>query len=499
MTFIGKSTMCWLEFPRGCGFRTSLCLPSLSIDLEPCEMVLSMISATMRVEKSSPSVGRAGDSMDTAESSAEYKQFVIIGTAYALHDEDEPTKGRVMVLSCKPDEEGHPSKRSIKSFTELQVRGGVYSMCQFYDGRILITVNSKTQMCQLVDDGTGAVKLLTMGVGHHGHILSLFVSSRATKTMSLSPSAVSGTISNSESGESKEKEGTEAKEQLAVVGDLMRSISLVQYYPEHKTLEEVARDFNANWTTAVCMLTDDIYLGGENWNNLYVLRRNTKATNEEVRCRLDTVGEFHLGEMVNKFMSGSLVMPNSSEAASTASAGASRSRRRALASPKKAEGGKVPASPRSSNAATTRSKRPVVSIGSQTLFGTTDGTLGSILGLDGPTTAFFACLERSMQKSIKPVGNFSHQRFRAFNSDQRQHPSHGFVDGDLVESFLDLDKATMQKVVKEMNRDGGWEADDQAFANGAAGNKDESMVEETRPELAVEDVLAVVEEMTMLH
>ena len=47
------------------------------------------------------------------------------------------------------------------------------------------------------------------------------------------------------------------QEMLAIVGDLMRSISLVQYYPQHGTLEEVARDFNANWTTAIEMLTDD--------------------------------------------------------------------------------------------------------------------------------------------------------------------------------------------------------------------------------------------------
>jgi DNA damage-binding protein 1 len=460
------------------------------IDLEPCEMVLSMVSATMQVQK--PSAVAAGDSMDTSEAASEYKSFLIVGTAYALHDEDEPTKGRVMVLSC--DDESDPGQRSIKSVTELQVRGGVYSMCQFFDGKILITVNSKTQMCQLVDDGTGVCKLTTVGVGHHGHILSLFVSSRANKTVGPLSSS---TEALADAGESKEKDEKETKEQLAVVGDLMRSISLVQYYPEHNTLEEVARDFNANWTTAVSMLTDDVYLGGENWNNLYVLRRNTKAASEEVRCRLDTVGEFHLGEMVNKFMSGSLVMPNSSEASATAAAGASRSRRRSLASPKKADSGKLPASPRAGGTTSAaRSKRPVASIGSQTLFGTTEGTLGSILGLDGPTTAFFSCLERAMQKVIKPIGNFSHQKFRAFNADQRHHPSHGFVDGDLVESFLDLEKSTMEKVVKEMNRDGGWEADDFAYSGG---EKDESIVDENRPELAVDDVLAVVEEMTMLH
>jgi len=75
---------------------------------------------------------------------------------------------------------------------------------------------------------------------------------------------------------------------LAIVGDLMRSVSLVQCYPEHQTLEEVARDFNTNWTVAVEMLNDNVYVGAENWNNLFYLRRNTAAASEEVRCRLDT-------------------------------------------------------------------------------------------------------------------------------------------------------------------------------------------------------------------
>jgi DNA damage-binding protein 1 len=471
-------------------------------------MVLSMVSATLRVHKPSSSAATSGDAasteMEDAESSVEYKSYLIIGTAYALHDEDEPTKGRILVLSCSPDEDGGTNKRAIKTVTELQVRGGVYSMCQFYDGKLLIAINSKTQLCQLVDEGTGVVKLTMVGVGHHGHILSLFVTSRAKKTLGPSETATSAdAIGTSTSVESKEKTGAEdEQERLAVVGDLMRSISLVQYYPQHETLEEVARDFNANWTTSVTMLTDDVYLGGENWNNLFVLRRNTKAQSEEVRCRLDTVGEFHLGEMCNKFMSGSLVMPSSSDS-STKAASSSRNRRRSMpASPKKGDSGKIPASPGGASAAI-RSRRPVVAIGSQTLFGTVDGTLGAILGLDGPTAAFFSSLERSMQKVITPVGNFSHQQFRAFNAEQRLHPSHGFVDGDLVESFLDLDKNTMELVVRQMNRDGGWEIDDPAFSAGGSNEKDDKgdvgMEDDQRPELAVDDVLAVVEEMTMLH
>jgi len=491
------------------------------IDLEPTEMVLSMVSASLSVKQ--PSLSKMVDSGDNAagrgagvndETPIRPKSYLVVGTAYVLHDEDEPTKGRILVYSCHPEDGGMGdpgNNRSVRLVAEKQVRGGVYSISQFYDGTILAAVNSKTQLYRMASDGIGVVKLDPVGVGHHGQILSLFVSSRAPRGLVSAPS--NDTSEKKAAGSSNSNK----KEMLAIVGDLMRSISLVQYYPQYETLEEVARDFNANWTSAIAMLTDDVYLGGENWNNLFVLRRNTKAQSEEVRCRLDTVGEFHLGEMCNKFMSGSLVMPNSSTDASKASG--SRSRRRALSSPKKKAPGESSANSKmspspSSSSSGARPKRPAVAIGSQTLFGTVDGTLGVILGLDGATAAFFSCLEKSMEKVIPPIGNFDHRQFRAFKAEQRQHPCHGFVDGDLVESFLDFDLSTMEKVVQQMNKDGSWtcgsksrssSSSSSSSALASSGNNNNNSNNggdddnDGSPQLCVDDVLAVIEEMTMLH
>lgn len=357
-------------------------------------------------------------------------------------------------------------------------------MCQFYDGMALMTVNSKTQVCQLTQDGS--LKLEFVGLGHHGQILSLMVKSRAEKELPRR-------ISEEEKSASVEAQSPTAKkppakpkndEQLAIVGDLMRSISLCQYYPEHQTLEEVARDFNANWTTAIEMLSDNLYLGAENWNNLYVLRRNVKATSEEVRCRLDTVGQFHLGEMVNKFIPGSLMMSQAQSNNSTAGS----SRRKSSSPPSKTAKDKV--------SVTQRIRRPYVCIGSQTLFVTVDGTLGTILGLDARTAAFFITLERCMAKVITPVGKLSHQDFRTFDAQRRVVPAQNFCDGDLCEAFLDLDRFTMEKVVSEMNRDGGWEINSQGKQKDDLEENDSPGIENM---LGLEDVLAMVEEMTMCH
>merc|ERR1711935_178866 len=170
-------------------------------------------------------------------------------------------------------------------------------------------------------------------------------------------------------------------------------------------------------------------------------------------------------------------------------------RRRILSSPKKK-------SKDSSNVSSgTRPKRPVVAIGSQTLFGTVDGTLGVILGLDSATASFFSCLEKAMEHVIMPIGNFSHQQFRAFSAEDRCHPRHGFVDGDLVESFLDFDLSTMEKVVQQMNKDGSWTTSS-SRSHFSGNNVDDSNLDigdNQRPQLCVDDVLAVIEEMTMLH
>jgi hypothetical protein len=64
--------------------------------------------------------------------------------------------------------------------------------------------------------------------------------------------------------------------------------------PEEGAIEERARDYNANWMTAVEILDDDTYLGAENSFNLFTVRKNNDAATDEERGRLEVVGEYHL-------------------------------------------------------------------------------------------------------------------------------------------------------------------------------------------------------------
>ena len=450
------------------------CLPTPlhRINLDPFEAILSLVTVTLCTNPQS-ATQKQDDTKD-------YKPYLLIGTAYAYPDEDEPTQGRVIVVECnsgqgqlKSDNENDDAcSRFIRQVTHMPTNGGVYSICPFYNGSVLLTVNSKTHLCQLSIDSDQNAELKFVGVGHHGHMMSLFVSSLAR---------------------SGDRAGSQTK-QLAIVGDLMRSISLVEYMPKHNVIEELARDYNANFCTAIEMLTKDIYLGSEGFNNLFLLRHNAYAKSEEARVRLDTVGEYHFGEMPNKFMAGSLIMPSQQGSSSSDNSGS------LLAED-------INSSPIKTSL--DRQRKIDVRIGSQTMFGTIDGTIGSILGLDGPTFAFLSTLQRAMNSVITSIGDLNHNEYRAFRAERHVRPSRGFIDGDMVETFLDLNRPTMEKVVNFMNDDGRWRIRDNGLGFNGQNDEEQTFMDSAMDSdvplasasfaLTVENVLSVIEEISMMH
>lgn len=70
----------------------------------------------------------------------------------------------------------------------------------------------------------------------------------------------------------------------------MKSCSLLTYKAEENEIEEIAKDVNANWTTAISIVDDDTFLMADNFSNMITLKKNADATNDEERSRLEVVG-----------------------------------------------------------------------------------------------------------------------------------------------------------------------------------------------------------------
>lgn len=155
--------------------------------------------------------------------------------------------------------------------------------------------------------------------------------------------------------------------------------------------------------TAVEIIDDDVYLGAENNFNLFTVRKNSDGATDEERGRLEVVGEYHLGEFVNRFRHGSLVM-------------------RLLDS----EAGNIPT----------------------VIFGTVNGVIGIVASLTHDHYVFLEKLQSNLVKVIKGVGGLSHEQWRSFNNEKKTVDARNFLDGDLIESFLDLSRSRMEEISK---------------------------------------------------
>lgn len=61
---------------------------------------------------------------------------------------------------------------------------------------------------------------------------------------------------------------------------------------------------------------------------------------------------------------------------------------------------------------------------------------------------FLLDVQNKLAKVIKSVGKIDHDLWRSFHSERACEASFGFIDGDLIESFLDLSRDKMEEVVQ---------------------------------------------------
>ena len=52
----------------------------------------------------------------------------------------------------------------------------------------------------------------------------------------------------------------------------------------------------------------------------------------------------------------------------------------------------------------------------------------------------------ALRKEVRGIGGLEHADYRAFRNERRVSESRGFIDGDLIETFLDFSPAVVQKV-----------------------------------------------------
>ncbi|KAI8360101.1 DNA damage-binding protein 1-like protein [Mortierella sp. GBAus27b] len=312
--------------------------------------------------------------------------YIVVGTAdYA--STEMPRSGHILVLEIS-------ESNQLKLVSELEVKGGVMVVKEL-QGKLLCGINER--LC-LYTWKTGEDQLnqssLALECSHRGFVMVLTL-------------AVHG--------------------EFIVAGDLMRSMTLLRY--TNGKITEIARDTSPDMLTALEAIDDETFIAANNASSIFTLVKNTETASEDEAKRLQWSGGWHLGDQINRFMHGSLVMMNQET--------------------------DLPAVPK-------------------LLFATVSGAIGVIATLSAEKYALLHQLESNMSKVIKGVGGLSHISWREFRSDKRTIQSTNFVDGDLIELFLDLSQDEINDVLE--GADGGEPI-----------------------KVPVEEVTKLVEELSRLH
>ena len=324
------------------------------------------------------------------------RQVIIVGTAYSIPDEYDPLKGRILVFEID-------SERRPTLMAEREVKGAVYSLAQL-PGRLVAGINAKVEVFKWVqrEDGTNSYDI-HFETAHLGHIIVLHVKTHGN---------------------------------YVLVGDLLRSVTLLHFDPATEKLTEISRDFNTNFVRSIFMVSEDEFMFVEDKGNLVIMKKPGNAATEEEKGRLMVESDFHLGDFVNTIQRGSL---NSQPQEQDSIAACSGSYSNADKENNSVDG---------LSTLPTNSGRDV-----SHLFGTVTGMIGTVMVIPEESYNFFSALEKAMKTVVSDYGGFSHDVWREFSNGQRSGKKRTTVDGDLVERFLELDKAKMEDVVMRLNDD----------------------------------------------
>lgn len=327
-------------------------------------------------------------SLMSAKLGSDSNTYYVVGTGLVNPEESEPKVGRIIIY--------HYTDGKLVQVAEKEIKGACYSLVEF-NGKVLASINSTVRLFEWTSD-----KDLRLECSHFNNVLALYL---------------------------------KTKGDFILVGDLMRSITLLQYKQLEGSFEEIARDYEPNWMTAIAILDDDTFLGAENNNNLFVCQKDSAATTDEERQQMPEVALFHLGDLVNVFRHGSLVMQNVGERTTPTSG--------------------------------------------HVLYGTVSGAIGLITQIPSDFYELLRGLQDRLTYTIKSVGKIEHTFWRSFSSEMKIEHCEGFIDGDLVESFLDLTRDKMKEAVFGLE-----------VADGTTGRKKEA---------TIDDIIKIVEDLTRIH
>ncbi|PQE03739.1 dna damage-binding 1 protein [Rutstroemia sp. NJR-2017a BBW] len=232
-------------------------------------------------------------------------------------------------------------------------------------------------------------------------------------------------------------------ENIIAVADIMKSVALVEYTPGADglpdKLDEVGRHNQQVFATSVTNVDENTYLESDHDGNLLVLRWNKEGVMKEDRKRLEVTSELNLGEMVNRVQRITVDTSSSALVVPRAFIGTT-------------EGAIYLFSliPPQNQDLLMRLQTRLASLSSPSSSSPTNTPSSSSTPSSLPNPNLHPTNLTSSSSSISfTPGNLDFNTYRSYTSAVREtNEPFRFVDGELIERFLDLDEEVQERVAQ---------------------------------------------------
>ena len=285
--------------------------------------------------------------------------YYVIGCSFVNDDDPEPKAGRICIFKY--------NENKLVQVCEKEIKGAPYNM-QNYNGKLLVSISNCLKLYEFKDNQLNQLASYTDNV----YIVNL-----------------------------------KCKNDFVLVGDLIKSCSILTYRNDSNSFELVARDYTPIWLNSLEMIDDDNFLLSDCLQNVLTLKKDSGQSNEEERKSLQNYGCMHLGEQINVFRHGSLGMQQQSN--------------EMLAN----------------------------HFQGRILSGTVSGTIVLFANLSNTMYNIFNELQFRLAKFLTTAGKIQYDKWRDFESERRIEQHKYFIDGDLIESYLELSPAEAANLIKD--------------------------------------------------
>jgi len=291
------------------------------------------------------------------------RSLFAVGTVFMDDAEVEPSKGRILVFSVSPqDSAAGNHSRGSWLLTSEDVSGCVYAI-DCIEGLLLVAVNSAVYLYRLEHAAQSRPYTLTkLSEINHNYLIN---------SLSTSGSHI-------------------------FIADTFNSVSLFQL--EGAKMAIVAKCYTPNWAVALNALNEKASIGADSDCNLFTYR----VTTGEGDMQLEREGFYHLGELVNKFIAGSIAAYSEDDSLQA---------------------------------------KPLQ------LFFTSVGRIGVISELGDELSFSMTELQRNLNGVMKGPGSITlAERRRPTRHTDAQPQAVGFLDGDFLEQYLSQDKPDLERI-----------------------------------------------------